>query len=61
MEKVRNIDLFLLVWCTIFAIYEGYCMRNGIGTFGMHLFAFAIQISILCLTVKNIIVSLQQK
>lgn len=56
MKNVKDMDLFLVVWCTVFAIYEGYCLANGIGIFGVHLIGFAIQFGVLCMTIRSVIV-----
>lgn len=59
MKKVRNIDVFLVIWCTAMALWEVMNITVGLGNLGLHVIALAIQLGVGTLAVKSIIEDLQ--
>ena len=59
MKKVRNIDVFLAIWCSIFAIYETFMLVNGSGIKELHVIGLAIQVGFGAIAFKNIIENVQ--
>ena len=57
MKKVSNFDVFLVIWCSFFTIFEIINLLNG--NYGIHVMGLAVQLSFGALALKSIIEDLQ--